>query len=130
MSLPNDDGLKQQSTHNGKKSYAAFLIDRPFNSQAQREKYSAITLMNCLRYRLRIALNSETSGHTEVDSSNANFNCNDLETAFLTFNLSSPLPSPNSSLTANDDNNEPPKNNSLCDTLVRLVNEFDATGIA
>jgi hypothetical protein len=39
-----------------KKPYAAFLIDRPSNYEAQGGDNLKVVIMNCLRYRLRIAL--------------------------------------------------------------------------
>jgi hypothetical protein len=109
-----DEGIKQQSTLycNGKKPYAAFLVDRPFSNEAQRDENSSVTLMNCLRYRLRIALNLKNS----------------VKVLRTPFSLRSPSPS-NSSLTTKD-NNENKQNYSVYDALLRLIDEFDATGIA
>lgn len=55
-------------TSEKKKPYAIFLIDRPFdNNQAQEEEEATVALMNCLRYRLRFALNSND---TELNNGN------------------------------------------------------------
>ncbi len=52
-----------------KKPYAAFLIDRPFNNnqaQKQREDNSKDTLMNCMRYRLRIVSAQQVETGMEI----------------------------------------------------------------
>ncbi|XP_046635713.1 interferon-induced very large GTPase 1-like [Daphnia pulicaria] len=123
MSLSTYDKGMQQSTFNNKKSYAAFLIDRPFNEE---DNLKAL-LMNCLRYRLQIVRNSETGtgGNThDTDSEN------DLEKALRELDLNSPS-SFNSLLTAED--NESTTNSKVTshyDTLLQLIDEFDATGAA
>ena len=53
-----------------KKPYAAFLIDRPFNNnqaQKQREDNSKDTLMNCMRYRLRIVSAQQVETGMEIN---------------------------------------------------------------
>jgi hypothetical protein len=123
MSLSTYDKGMQESTFNNKKSYAAFLIDRPFNEE---DNLKAL-LMNCLRYRLQIVRNSETStgGNTNDTDSES-----DLEKALRELDLNSPS-SFNSLLTAED--NESTTNSKVTshyDTLLQLIDEFDATGAA
>jgi hypothetical protein len=55
-----------------KKPYAAFLIDRPFNNQVQGRNRFQIAMMNCLRYRLRIALNLEINTEKDPNSNSKN----------------------------------------------------------
>jgi hypothetical protein len=111
-----------------KKSYADFLIDRPFNAnQSKSENETTFHLMNCLRHRLRIDthhLETDNEGNT----TNTSFDSN-LETALRALSLSSP-PSQNSSLLVGDNEGINFKVNSLYDTLLQLIDEFDATGVA
>lgn len=65
MSIANCDEEMEQniSSSNNRKSYAAFLIDRPFNDQHKnQEEKSQVFFMNCLRYRLRIAAENLKTG--------------------------------------------------------------------
>jgi hypothetical protein len=69
-----------------KKPYAAFLIDRSSNNQAQGGENFKVALMNCLRYRLRIALNLKSNTETNPNSN--------LEQAVIAFSLLVSLKSP------------------------------------
>ena len=113
----NFDSLQlQMSEQKPNKSYAAFLIDRPFNiSQSQQNNEEAVTtLLNCLRHRLNLNLKNSTLQNQNVESaSNDDSNLKFLLAEF-----------PNSSITTAT------KKPSLYETLLQLIDEFDATGAA
>ena len=50
----------RKSSSSAKKSYAGILIDRRFNS-IDKQQEAVVYLMNCLRYRVNIALNEQTN---------------------------------------------------------------------
>jgi hypothetical protein len=116
MSLSTYDKGMLQSTFNNKKSYAAFLIDRPFN----KEDNFKVLLMNCLRYRLQIVRNSETS--TVGNTNETDFE--DFEKEFGAINLHSP--SSFNSLITTEDNKKTTNSKviSLYDTLLQLIDEL------
>ena len=92
-----------------KKSYAAFLIDRPFNAmkQNQHENDAPFNLMNCMRYRLRLTFESMKSQNSGI-----NTDFSDLE-----------------ALLASDQFcEESSSKKSLYDTLLKLIDEYDAAG--
>ncbi len=64
-----------------KKPYAAFLIDRPSNNGAQGGDNFKVAMMNCLRYRLRIALSLESNTENNPNSNS--------EQAVIAFSLNS-----------------------------------------
>jgi hypothetical protein len=97
-----------------KKAYADFLIDRPFNpiSQTMQENNEdTLTLMNCLRYRLRLTLDS-MKPNKQNGGMDTNFS--DLEALLSCDQLSV----------------ESSSKKSLYDTLLKLIDEFDAAGAA
>jgi hypothetical protein len=106
---PNEQQQVVIITPEKKKPYAIFLIDRPFDSnQAQEEEEATVALMNCLRYRLHFALNLND---TEVNNENI-FDSMLEEEDFAMPNQISEMDSCRS----------------MYDTLLQLIDEFDATG--
>ena len=101
---------QSHSPNNGKKAYATFLIDRPFNKSSKikiDEDNSIYRLMNCLRYRLRLTM----------DSMSDDFKRSPINESAIT-NLNSLLFPGNSK-----------PSSSLYDTLLRFIDEFDASGV-
>ena len=78
--------------YDSKRSYADFLIDRPFSNQVQWEEDVKFILMNCLRYRLRIP--TKLKFGTGVNNTTTNSRVE-----------------------------------SVYDTLMQVIDQFDATGI-
>ncbi|EFX67368.1 hypothetical protein DAPPUDRAFT_261746 [Daphnia pulex] len=106
---PNEQQQVVIITPEKKKPYAIFLIDRPFDSnQAQGEEEATVALMNCLRYRLHFALNLND---TELNNENI-FDSMLEEEDFAMPNQISEMDSCQS----------------MYDTLLQLIDEFDATG--
>ena len=100
----------EKSVPNTKKSYAAFLIDRPFNAMKQNqhaENDATFNLMNCLRYRLRLTLES-----MKPHNSGINTDFSDLEALLASDQLCE----------------ESSSKKSLYDTLLKLIDEYDAAG--
>jgi hypothetical protein len=98
-----------------KKSYVAFLIDRPSNGSQlhQGNQGAIITLMNCLRHRLVLTAGSKKSEHQNIESGADGGG----SIGFLLAKYQ------NSSSAA-------AKKTSVYDTLLQLIDEFDATGAA
>jgi hypothetical protein len=105
-----------------KKPYIAFLIDRPFNATVTKdEEETTLNLMNCLRYRLNLGLHSKGIGQKSEDDDA------ELE-ALIALSLGS---SSSRSLLTSGTKESPPTNKKiLYDTLLKLVDEFDAAGVA
>nr|CAH0113456.1 unnamed protein product [Daphnia galeata] len=85
--------IKISNIEGKKRSSAYFLIDRPLSDQTQRtEDVNLTTLMNCLRYRLRIP--TKLISGTQVNNTSTNSRVE-----------------------------------SVYDTLMQVIDQFDATGI-
>ena len=113
-----------KSSNRERKSYAAFLVDMPFNANVMREKdddqESIYHLMNCLRYRLVLA----PKKIKQSISSDATSSRQDSNIPAWKASLRQP---PNS---VQDSSSAVQRGKSLYDTLLQLIDEFDAAGAA
>jgi hypothetical protein len=117
MEEVNDEQKKLQK----KKPYVAFLIDRSFNATETKEEEETVTLMNRLCCRLNLGLHSKgIDKKSEVDNT-------ELE-ALIALSLGST--SSSSLLTPETKESSGTKKKSLYDTLLKLLDEFDAAGVA
>ena len=113
-----------KSSNRERKSYAAFLVDMPFNVNVTREKdddqESIYHLMNCLRYRLNLAPKKMgTSISTGATNSRQDSNIPAWKAS-----LRQPLTA------VRDSSSTVQRGKSLYDTLLQLIDEFDAAGAA
>ena len=104
-----------------RKPYADFLVDRPFNvTEKDGDQDSIYHLMNCLRYRLNLAPKKiGTSFSTDTTNSRQ-----DSKIPAWKAILRQP---PNS---VQDSSSAVQRGKSLYDTLLQLIDEFDAAGAA
>ena len=101
-----------------KKSYASFLINRPFSTSEslQNDKEAAITsLLNSLRHRLHLPANSKKPEPALNQNVASNNGADSLAFMLAKYQISS---------------SDATKQTSLYDTLLQLIDEYDATGVA